>query len=407
MKTAILMVSLAMPLVAAEVNSVQPGGFAVHEWGTLTSVAGGDGSVIEWDTLGCKSDLPQFVNDFGYRGLKLGVRGSVRMETPVLYFYSPRPLEARVKVGFPRGLLTEWYPQAEYEVHQKAPTDGREIQLAPRNVAGCTKCHTNLNGIDTSLQNLTGVLEWKKIRVEPGANPGLPVESAPSRYYAARGTDSAPIAVGDQHEKFLFYRGVGSFPIPLATRVSEDGKVTVENRGGETISRVILFENREGRIGYRNAGAVADTITLNAPPLNASFAELRGELETALIAQGLFPKEAHAMIETWRDSWFEEGSRLIYILSSSSVDTILPLQVEPTPSQIARVFVGRIELITPDTMRSVESAIARSDWAKVERYHRFLAPVLKLIYIGDAAKANEISRRLWDYEQSSSSGNCR
>jgi len=407
MKTAILIVSVVSFLMAADVNSVPPGGFAVHEWGTFTSVAGENGSAIDWDTLGCTSDLPHFVNDFGYRGLKLGVRGSVRLETPVLYFYSARPLDARVKVGFPQGLLTEWYPQAEYEVHQKAPTDGREVQLAPRNVAGCTKCHTNLNGIDTSLQNLTGVLEWDKIRVEPGSNPNLPVESTPSRYYAARGTDSAPIAVGDQHEKFLFYRGVGSFPIPLAARVSDDGKVTVENHGRETIPNVILFENRDGRIGYRTAVAVADAVTLDVPPRNASFAKLRPELETALIAQGLFPKEAHAMIETWRDSWFEEGSRLIYILSSSSVDAILPMHVEPTPSQTARVFVGRIELITPETMRSVESAIAQGDWAKVERYRRFLAPVLMRIYAGNAAKANEISGHIWNYEQSSSSGGCR
>ena len=41
---------------------------------------------------------------------------------------------------------------------------------------------------------------------------------------------------------------------------------------------------------------------------------LRNDLEAALIAQGLFPKEAQAMVATWNDSWFEEGSRLIYIL---------------------------------------------------------------------------------------------
>ena len=53
------------------------------------------------------------------------------------------------------------------------------------------------------------------------------------------------------------------------------------------------------------------------------------------------------MVETWRDSWFEEGSRLIYSVPPRVIDDALPLQVEPVPSQIARVFVGRIELITP------------------------------------------------------------
>ena len=83
------------------------------------------------------------------------------------------------------------------------------------------------------------------------------------------------------------------------------------------------------------------------------------------------------MVETWRDSWFEEGSRLIYIVPSSAVDAILPLDVEPAPSQTARVFVGRIELVTPETKRAVESAIAKNDWAAVDRYSRFLVPILQ------------------------------
>src|SRR5262249_33233892 len=153
---------------------------------------------------------------------------------------------------------TEWYPQAEYEVYQKSKTFDRTLRLV-----------SNLNGIDTSLRSLTGAIEWKEVKVQPGANPTLPVERGSNRYYAARDTDSAPVAVGDQHEKFLFYRGVGRFSIPLTARVSEDGKVIVENRGHETIPSVILFENRDGRIGYRNVGAVADTIKLDAPSRNA------------------------------------------------------------------------------------------------------------------------------------------
>jgi len=46
------------------------------------------------------------------------------------------------------------------------------------------------------------------------------------------------------------------------------------------------------------------------------------------------------MVETWRDSWFEEGSRLIYILPSPAVDAILPLQIEPAPEQTAQVPIG-------------------------------------------------------------------
>jgi hypothetical protein len=406
----------AVLFAATKIDSVQPDGLTVHEWGTFTSVAGEDGSAIEWNALGCKSDLPRFVHDFGYRGLKLGISGTVRMETPVLYFYSSRELDAHVKVTFPQGLLTEWYPQAEYEVHQNNVADAsttesgtkRVLIPAPRNVAGCLLCHhEGLNGKDTSVENLTGTIEWSNIHVQPGASPNLPVESEPSRYYAARQTDAAPITVGDQQEKFLFYRGVGRFPIPLSARVSSDGRVTVDNRGQRPVPSVILFENLDGRMGYRAAGAIPGSLTLDAPALDGSLPQLRQELETALIAQGLFPKEAHAMIETWRDSWFEEGSRLIYILPTPAVNALLPLQVEPAPSRTVRVFVGRIELVTPETRQAVESAIANSDWPALDRYNRFLDPILRRIYSGDPSKAGEVERLFQNYQQSIGGGACR
>ncbi len=375
----VLAVATAAFLPAAELRSVQPNGLTVHEWGTFTSVAGEDGGPVDWDALGCKSDLPRFVNDYGYRGFKWRLQGTVRMETPVMYFYSPAELQAHVRVGFVHGLITEWYPRAEYEVFQESGAGG-----------SMRKLEANLNRIDTSLRTLTGAIQWRNIKVEPGTAPVLPVESDPSRYYAARATDAAPITVGGQHEKFLFYRGVGRFPVPLSARLTGGGRIVVENRGHERVPMAILFENHEGRMGYRIAGAVEDALTLDAPTADGSLPQLRQELETALVAQGLYPKEAQAMVETWRDSWFEEGSRLIYIVPSSAVDAILPLQVQPAPSQIVRIFVGRIELVTPETRRSVESAIQRRDWQMVDRYSRFLEPILNKIYSGEASKASRI-----------------
>ena len=377
----VLVISAGAFLKAANIHSSQPGDLTVHEWGTFTSVAGEDGSVIDWDALGCKNDLPRFVNDYGYRGFKWRLQGTVRMETPVMYFYSSRELDAHVKVSFPQGLITEWYPRAEYEVFQKSRQDGSMHRL-----------ESNLNGVDTSLRSLTGAIEWRNVKVQPGTAPALPVESGPSRYYVARGTDAAPIVVGDQHEKFLFYRGVGRFTVPLSVRVSGYGRVLVENRGHEAIPSVILFENRGGRMGYLSVGAVQDAVALDSPSLDSSLLQLQHDLETALVAQGLFPKEAHAMLDTWRDSWFEEGSRLIYIVPSPTVDAILPLQIEPAPSATVRVFVGRIELVTPETERSVESAFAKSDWSALGRYSRFMDPILKRIYPGNSSKVNEIEQ---------------
>ena len=394
---AVFVLSAATILMAASTVSTPPGGdLTVHEWGTFTSVAGEDGFAVDWDALGCKDDLPGFVNDFGYRGFKWKLTGTVRMETPVVYFYSSRELDAHVKVAFPHGLITEWYPQAEYEVYQRSGIDGSVRRLA-----------ANLNGIDTSLRSLTGGIEWKNVKVQPDTSPALPIESGASRYYAARATDATPIAVGGQHEKFLFYRGVGRFPVPLTVRLTGDGKVVVENRVHDSVPSAILFENRGGRLGYRNAGAITDAVTLDLPSLDGSFPVLRHDLETALIAQGLFPREAQAMVETWRDSWFEEGSRLIYIVPSRAIDAVLPLEVEPVPSQMARVFVGRIELVTPESQRAVEEAMAKGDWSSIDRYRRFLDPILKRISAGSPMKAGQVEQFRRSMQESYGVRKCR
>jgi hypothetical protein len=85
------------------------------------------------------------------------------------------------------------------------------------------------------------------------------------------------------------------------------------------------------------------------------------------------------MIETWRDSWFEEGTRLFYIVPPAMVNTILPLTIEPKPAQVARVFVGRVEIFTPATIQAVERAIATNDTGILATYGRFLGPITERI----------------------------
>src|SRR5882724_8559431 len=123
-----LVISAAVVLMAAEI-SPRPDGLTVHEWGTFTSVAGEDGFSVDWDTVGCKDDLPGFVKQFGYPSLKFRLQGTVRMETPVMYFYSPRELEAHVTVAFPQGVITEWYPHAQYKIYQRSVVNGSMRRL--------------------------------------------------------------------------------------------------------------------------------------------------------------------------------------------------------------------------------------------------------------------------------------
>jgi hypothetical protein len=337
-----------------------PEGLTVHEWGTFTSVAGPDGSAIEWLPAGGPTDLPCFVflAGAGPKGLPVTEQGGranrakIRMETPVLYFYSSREEQASVKVSFPQGLITEWFPQAT---------------LGPVNVWEAIK----------RFPGVTSTIEWNDVKVMPGATVTYPLDEIQSHYYAARRTDSDPLQVGKNFEKFLFYRGIAAFDPPLSTRAMPDGKVLITNTGSEVLPAVVLFENRNGKIGYRVARAVShQPVTLESPELNQTFDSLQKDLEAILREQGMYAMEARAMVDTWKDSWFEQGTRLFYMVPSKTVDALLPLEITPNPVRVARAFVGRMEVFTPETLKEVQTAAARNDRVGLETYGRFLAPIL-------------------------------
>ncbi len=93
---------------------------------------------------------------------------------------------------------------------------------------------------------------------------------------------------------------------------------------------------------------------------------------------GLYQKEALAMVETWRDSWFEPGTRVFYIMPTAQVNPLLPLTITPAPSDIRRVFVGRVEVPSlPWSEKTIRTAMREGyDTAALAKFGRFLEPFL-------------------------------
>src|SRR5262245_44346299 len=249
---AFLIAFLFTPAVAkleAQDQSPKQARLVAHEWGTFTSVSTADGKAQYWNSLNGPSELPSFVYRSSEAGQcsKAGTLALVRMETPVIYFYSDREIRASVKVDFPKGCMTEWYPLAQ--------TTKRRI-------------------------------DWNGFVAQPGAKERFPVDQSQSHYYPARETDAAPLSLGDEQkveqEKFLFYRGIGYFDLPLSARLKDD-QVIVHNTGQEGIAQVILFENREGKSGWRIHGALKGVSTIARPALDKSVEPLLREFEKTLV----------------------------------------------------------------------------------------------------------------------------
>ncbi len=361
-----------------------PRRLVVHEWGTFTSIYGADGTMMEWQPL-IGDDLPDFVYSRAtvaapipdkYEG-KGAKPSRQRMETPVLYFYPDKEMTVNVSVYFPKGLITEWYPR----VSSFAPALGDGT--SPVAIAN-------------------GAAHWSGVRLQPGASCELPRQGESKHYYHARETDSAIVRVcpstetqKPEFEKYLFYRGVGNFDLPLGIQAHEGLRFTISNPGRHNVLRLFAIHVNADKTGLYTVvdGVRARSsveIALGGPVIahDEMLNSLGPQLEEELVKQGLYRKEAAAMVATWNDSYFETpGTRLLYLLPSLMTDEILPLTIEPKPTELTRVLVARVDIITPEQTRELVSHvrdlgdesfdIREAASKKIASYGRFGEPALR------------------------------
>jgi hypothetical protein len=208
-------------------------------------------------------------------------------------------------------------------------------------------------------------LKWIDLQLAHADSPGLP-QTSERVWLSPRGVQSAVITANDEAEKYLFYRGVAHLDAPLVVQQQKD-RLTVSVRKGETLLAQfppswLVRVLPDGRVWHRALplGEVRNgRITLPLPRDDIGAARgnldaLRRELENALIAQGLFADEARAMLETWQLSYFaSEGERVFFLLPQAWTDTHLPLSIS-VPSDVTRVMMGRIELISARQRAALE-----------------------------------------------------
>jgi hypothetical protein len=252
-----------------------------------------------------------------------------KLETPVLYFYGAAAKGVRVRVDFPTGVVSQWYPAATHY----GPA------LGTVTIPG------------------GGFMEWVFDMA-----PDMPAREFPSVapddiWVPSRNVDSVPVAVGAERERFIFYRGLGAFELPLRLTVDAQDRITIDNRSTDVSPAVFLLRVHPGggaivELGTLPGGGIMSGI--QAPVggkehnLDIYVADAQNKIAAALVQTGLYPDEARAMVETWSKSYFKsEGLRVLYVVPRAWTDKLLPLSVQPAPAALVRTLVGRVELLAP------------------------------------------------------------
>jgi hypothetical protein len=174
------------------------------------------------------------------------------METPVIYFYSQEARKVDVEVKFPRGLITEWYPQA----HQIGPSTIDTSKVKSRSAGPASD--------DSPYVTAASAASWSALEIMDPIEgirniAAYPEDSSGSHYYEARHTRANTVRAHanpgtPEIENFVFYRGVANFAAPLTVLLDEGNKITISNAGSEALQNVFVLNlrNREGE--YVSAG---------------------------------------------------------------------------------------------------------------------------------------------------------
>ena len=365
------------------------GSLIVHEWGTFTSVSGSDGGLLP----GLEREeqlVPTFVHS--HAGFFPATKGwnrpvanvTIKMETPVIYFYSDLPQPVQVDVGFRGGSISQWYPERSGG-EQMAPIPSPGIPPA----AGRAASAKVPPPIDFA-QGYQGAASWKVDVLAPGAEakftangpwtPAFLAQWPRARVTGAnkvRGPGRSP-----EVEGFIFYRGIGNFPLPLSARCA-DGKLKLLNSGREEIPFLFVYEKGpafpQGAVWWSGplAGGGETAVALHpssgagghraAPVLAKTFPH-------ALEAAGLSPDEARALIATWQESYFDrDGLRVFWIVPRAFTDAVLPISITPRPDRLERVLVGRSEVLTPSFEKTLTKDFAAKRGRRWENDRYYLA----------------------------------
>jgi hypothetical protein len=362
----------------------------VHEWGTFTTLRGSDGGILSGLYIE-EEQLPPFVYHHpgfspdpiiqtdGYRPVK---DVTVKMETPVLYFYSPIEKNVKVHVDFPNGTISQWYPERS----------GGE--LSPTS-----------DTIDLE-KLITGSIDWDATVLAPDTKETYTEnQNINLKWSHPRQTDANLVKnhIG-QVEKYLFYRGLANFSLPVDIKWNEGNILEVKNTSNLDIPFIYIYDHTESsQIRIWGIGSMAKNETKTFTKPETSYGYDQGTPEYAAFIQalqtaGLTNKEAQAMLQTWTDGYFQsEGFKVFWVVPREMTDQILPLQITPTPDSLERVLVGKSEILTPalETELMLDyKAGNMGKWKSHYYYHAFMQRIVQLTPLSVKGASSNINFRL-------------
>lgn len=289
-----LLVFLALTSTSLAQDTAEPPlQFEAHEWGVWMVENGR----ITIDDLAAES--PRFVHRTPAapdRPIPQITNSNVTVRKPVLFMRANRPIDdLRVDVRFVGGRPWLYYPQGEAR--------GNRLQFRGRLVQDPAAA-------------------TREIRDARGPRGRRAPRRHWWRFLQAVGADTFISNTGDS-ERFIFYDGPVRFRAPITMRNDN-----LRSRRGER--RVWVVANGEYVESVATPRELRETLR---GPVNA----LRGRLEDELRRAGLTEAETASLLNTWTPELNNQERHVIYLLTRTEYDRMLPITITPEPTELVRV----------------------------------------------------------------------
>ncbi len=409
-------------------NEAGASDFVVHEWGTFTSVSGSDGVLLsgleaEEETLpyfvyshdGMGGKVQPELDAEGEPKFKIMTKGfnrplkgvTIKMETPVLYFYGPAHQGVEVNVGFRGGSISQWYPSrvGGETLPPVIRIDTSNKNDLPKVPDPAVAIPLGASPVDFS-KGFEGSIQWKvDLKSYSSDTPFELMKLGESLTWTRPRVPGANIVVtqgaqGEEREGFLFYRGVGRFDLPVrfeTSRVEEDSSQEIltlspQAAGGvecEIPFLLLLHRRTDGLASLLWSAPLKDRETISLSdeageyqPFESLKMEAYQGLKTALMSAGLYEAEAVAMLSTWWESYTSRaGLRAFWVVPREFTGAILPLEVSPNPDQVSRVLLGRSEILTQSQEQKLLEAYKEDPELSQFNYDRYRQAYLKRVAV--------------------------
>lgn len=371
MKKQFLIVCL---LLFSFISFGQSDDLVAHEWGTFTTTHSASGYQLNlYASFG--DQLPSFV---GHRHFKYWTYGKIdgregkyavnsyykdgnmRMETPVLYFYSKKALSAKVQVLFKNGSITEFYPLPSKVEDDFSPVKNGQMYF----------------------ENYQGECLWDIDILDKDQNETLtyPDSTVSNVWSAPRQVGANLIKSGTTREKYIFYRGIAHFNNPIKCSNSLNRQVGIENTLEQAIPMVVCTELIHGEVKVHYYGQLKGNSCITFSRDSVYQENAVDLLKQALIKQGLYEDEAQAMMNTWKEDYFKTpGLKIFWIVPKKLIDEILPLTISPMPDKVERVYIGRIEM-EDAAQEQYFNGLTSSELLNFKSQDKRLEAVVRMLY---------------------------